>query len=161
MTADDVRRDEARLDERIQGYVDGTLSDKDALRLNLHAQADAGLEARLDETRRFFAALDAMPRDEPAAGFDGPILARVPLERYRSAPRRRPAVIVIGDLAPSRLARTVRSLGRLAAVGSVAALFALGFVGTGALLLGGGIGIAGLVAMTAQRRRQTEARTSR
>lgn len=157
MTADDARRTEAHLDDLIQGYVDGTLADKEALRVNLRAQADVTLEARVDETRRFFAALDTMPRDEPASDFDAAVLASVPLERYRSAPRRHTPVIVVGDFAPSRLARTVRSFGRLALAGSAAYLLTLGLVGVTALAVGGGVGLAVLVALTAQRRRRTAA----
>lgn len=153
MTADDLRRDDERLDDVLQAYVDGTLGDKDALRVNLRAQADPGLEARVTETRAFFAALDAMPHDEPSASFDDRILKAVPLERYRTAPRKRRPVIVIGDLAPSRLVRTVQSMGKASIALGVAYLLTLGFVGVTALAIGGGIGVAGLVALTAHRRR--------
>jgi len=156
MTADDLRREDEFVDELdllIQGYVDGTLGDKEALRVNLRAQADPGMEARVDQTRRFFAALDAMPHDQPSTGFDAPILKKVPLERYRTAPRRQQPVIVIGDLAPSRLAQTVGSLGRISLAGGAAYLLTLGFVGLTALAVGAGIGLAGLVALTAHRRR--------
>lgn len=156
MTADDLRRNDELVDELellIQGYVDGTLGDKEALRMNLRAQADPGTEARVEETRRFFAALDAMPHDEPSAGFDAAILERIPLERYRTAPRRRQPVIVIGDLAPSRMARTVGSLGKVSLAGGAAYLLTLGFVGVTALVVGAGIGLAAIVALTAHRRR--------
>lgn len=153
MTADRARHDDLRLDEVIQGYVDGTLEDKEALRMNLRAQADAALETRVDEMRGFFSALDAMPRDEPSAGFDAPILEKVPLERYRTAPRRRQPVIVIGDLAPSRLARTVQSMGKVSMAVGAAYLLTLGLIGVTALAVGGGLGVLALVAVTAQRRR--------
>ena len=153
MTADDARHDDVTLDALLQSYVDGVLQDKEALRTNLRAQTDPAFGQRVEETRAFFAALDAMPHDEPSAAFDGPILERVPLERYRSAPRKRVPVIVVGDLAPSRLVRTVRSLGGVSLALGAAYLLTLGMVGIGALAVGAGVGYLGLVALTARRRR--------
>lgn len=102
----------AAVDPRLQEYVDRTLEEKEALRLHLRAQADAGLAARLDATRSFFAALDGMERAEPSPSFDARILASLPLEHYRSAPRRSAPVLVLGDLAPSAWWVALRSAGR-------------------------------------------------
>ena len=130
MMADHARSRDEGLDALVDAYVDGTLDDKQALRLHLRAQADPVVEERLRSTRAFFEALESMPRDEPGEEFDAAVLARVPLDRYASAPRRRPPVIVIGDLAPSRLARTVRSMGRLSIAVTAAYLLTLAVAGT-------------------------------
>ncbi len=130
MTADHPRAHDDALDALVDAYVDGTLDDKQALRLHLRAQADPAVEARLESTRAFFGALRSMPREEPGEGFDAAVLARVPLERYATAPRRRTPVIVIGDLAPSRLVRTLQSMGRLSIAGVAAYLLTLVVAGT-------------------------------
>lgn len=115
----------AALDPRVQDYVDGALDAKEALRLHLRAQADAGLAAELAATRSFFTALDRLPRVEPAAGFDARVLASIPLDHYRSAPRRGPAVLVIGDLAPAMWWVALRRAGRGAMATAAAYLLVL------------------------------------
>lgn len=121
MTTDDRRFH----DEDLQAYVDGTLDEKRALRLHLRAQADADLGRQLEQTRALFAALDAMPVQEPSSGFDEAVLATVPLERYRSAPRRADRVLVIGDLAPSAWARALQRAGRGALAAAAAYVLVL------------------------------------
>lgn len=115
----------AAFDPRLQEYVDGTLEAKEALRLHLRTQADAGLAAELDATRSFFTALDGLPRAEPGPDFDARVLAAIPLEHYRSAPRRAPAVLVIGDLAPAMWWVALRRAGRGAVATAAAYLLVL------------------------------------
>ena len=151
MTAEHARDRSLALDESIQAYVDGTLDEKSALRLHLRAQADPEVEVRLREAREFFAELDAMPRQEPSIGFDAAILASVPLERYRTAPRKRPAVLVLDDFAPSRLVRTLQSMGRMAVATTTAYVLTLVLAGTqvGRLVADGAAWVESALASTA------------
>jgi hypothetical protein len=108
MTARDVDGWLARVDE----YVDGTLGDKDALRLRLAAEKSDELREEIAQLREFHAALGAMAVESPGPGFEAPILESVPLDRYASAPRRNPIVVALGEWAPSPLQRVAHRLGK-------------------------------------------------
>lgn len=125
---DRTRREGARADlvfDLLQEYVDGTLDDKRALRLHLQAERDPALAAELAATRALFSALDGLERAEPSAAFDQAVLERVPLERYRSAPRRAPRALRIGDPSPTLAERTVRPFGRALLAGFAAWILVL------------------------------------
>jgi anti-sigma factor RsiW len=109
----------------VQDYVEGTLDAKQALRLHLRAQADPVIAEELARTRAFFAALDAMPREEPPVDFDARVLASVPFEYYRSAPQRPATVLVLGDLAPAAWWVALRRAGRGAMATAAAYVLAL------------------------------------
>jgi anti-sigma factor RsiW len=96
----------------VDAYVDGTLNDKDALRLRLAAERSELLRAEINQTRSLHEALRAMPVEIPADGFETRILDSVPLARYASAPRRFPLVVALGELAPSFVQRWVVRLGK-------------------------------------------------
>lgn len=82
---------------RVQDYLDDTLPRADAVRFFLQTQKHPQLKAELEAYRRIYSSLDAAPRATPAPGFDARVLASVPLDRYRSAPRHPERVLVIGD----------------------------------------------------------------
>ena len=95
----------------VYAYVDGTLDEKDALRLTVAAEKSPELKVALERARDFHAALATMPVAEPGDGFDAPVLESVPLARYATAPRRRPLVVALGEWAPSPVQRAVERLG--------------------------------------------------
>jgi anti-sigma factor RsiW len=99
---------------RLQDYVDGTLPEKQALRLHLFVQEDPVLAAELAETRGLFRALDQIPRQIPGPDFDAEVLERVPHERYASSPRRPDRVLVLGEERPVLPVAVGRSLRRAA-----------------------------------------------
>jgi anti-sigma factor RsiW len=107
----------------IDAYVDGTLEDKDALRLTVAAEQSAELRTAIEGARGFHAALSAMPVESPAPGFDSRVLESVPLSRYASAPRRRPLFVALGEWAPSPVQRFMERLG--SALSAVAAAWVL------------------------------------
>lgn len=73
----------------VQDYVDGTMPRREAMRFYLLVQRDAGLAAEVERYRAILQALDSEPREDPSARFaDATILASIPFEHYRSAPRR-------------------------------------------------------------------------
>ena len=116
----------------VDAYVDGTLDDKDALRLRLAAERSELLQAEISRTRSFHGALLAMPVEVPATGFETRILDSVPLARYASAPRRSPIVVALGELAPTFVQRLVVRLGQGLSALAVAWVMAL-VVGSTAL----------------------------
>jgi hypothetical protein len=107
----------------VDAYVDGTLDDKTALRLGLAAEKSPELKAEIERARSFHAALASMPVEAPAGSFDERVLTSVPYQRYASAPRRSPIVVVLGELTPSPVQRAVQRLG--GAVSAVAAAWLL------------------------------------
>jgi anti-sigma factor RsiW len=107
----------------IDSYVDGTLDDKDALRLTVAAEKSAELRAEVERARGFHAALSAMPVEAPAGDFETRVLQSVPLDRYATAPRRRSIAVALGEWAPSPVQRLVERLG--GAVSAVAAAWVL------------------------------------
>lgn len=123
MNADD--RQLAYWQDRIQDYLDDRLPRREAVAFFLFAQEHPELQAELEAYREIVAALEASPRAEPSAGFDAAVLAKVPLDHYRNAPRLPRPVLVLGDLAPSAVFRAVRSLRRGAAAVAAAYVLAL------------------------------------
>jgi anti-sigma factor RsiW len=111
--------------DRIQDYLDDRLPKREAVAFFLYAQQHPELQAELELYRRVTAALEAAPREEPSAGFDTAVLAKVPLDHYRHAPRLPRPVLVLGDLAPSAVLRAVRSLRRGAGAAAAAYVLAL------------------------------------
>lgn len=107
----------------IDAYVDGTLDDKDALRLTVAAEKSAELRAAIEQARGFHGALSAMPVEAPARGFEDRVMQSIPLERYANAPRRRAIAVVLGEWAPSPVQRFVERLG--GALSAVAAAWVL------------------------------------
>ena len=95
----------------IDAYVDGTLDDKDALRLTVAAEKSDELQAAIERARGFHGALSAMPVDAPGPAFEERVLKSIPLDRYASAPRRRAIAVVLGEWAPSPVQRFVERLG--------------------------------------------------
>lgn len=108
---------------RVQDYVDGTMSRRDSVHFYLYAQRHPELEAELELYRAISGELDAMPRIEPKDEFDAPILASIPYERYRSAPRGAERVLLLGDTELPLAERLLLSLRRPAA--AVAAAYTL------------------------------------
>lgn len=96
----------------VDAYADGSLEDRDALRLRLAAESSAELREAIREASAFHAALAAMPAQAPGPDFDARVMATIPLERYASAPRRRTVSITLGQLAPSFVQRWVVRLGK-------------------------------------------------
>ena len=96
--------------QRLQAYLDGTLPRKEAVKLFLYAEKHSDLQAELDQYRELFSSLDAAPVEEPSPLFDERVLARIPYEKYETAPRRALPVLTIGAEAPSLLARLLRPM---------------------------------------------------
>jgi anti-sigma factor RsiW len=77
------------LDERLWAYLDGELDEAERAALEAELGREPGAAARLESLRALEAALGALPRVAPAAGFDARFRAR--LERAlgsRTAPLR-------------------------------------------------------------------------
>ena len=81
--------------DELQGYLDGTLEKTRSLGVFLHLRGCAACQAEHDEMQALFGLLESLPRQSVPEGFDGPILASVPLAAYRAMePLRRERVPV-------------------------------------------------------------------
>jgi anti-sigma factor RsiW len=109
----------------LDAYVDGTLDDKEALRLAVAAEQSPELKAEIERVRGFHAALSVMPVSEPGSEFDHRVLESVPLDRYAAAPRRRPLVVALGEWAPSPVQRLAERLGSALSAAALAWVLAV------------------------------------
>lgn len=98
--------------EHVQDYVDGTMPRREAVEFYLLARKEPRLKAELEATRLLLAELDRMPIEGPSRDFDAAILASLPLERYRTAPRLPKPILVLGELREAILERTIRRMRR-------------------------------------------------
>jgi hypothetical protein len=105
---------------RVQDYVDGTMSRRDAVEFYLLARKEERLRQEVDAYKALHAALDQMSIEEPSANFDAAILNSVPIERYRSAPRKPERVLVLGELREAIVERVFRRVRRPLLAGATA-----------------------------------------
>jgi hypothetical protein len=105
---------------RVQDYVDGTMSRRDAVEFYLLSRKEARLRQEAEAYKALHAALDQLPVEEPSASFDAAILKSVPLERYRSAPRKPARVLILGELREAIAARVFRRVRRPLLAGAMA-----------------------------------------
>lgn len=116
--------------DALQEYLDGTLEKTRSLEVFLHLRACAPCQAEHDELQALFGLLGSLPAQTVPAGFDGPILAAIPLAAYRAMePLRRARVpVFLEEEALPALVRSpaVRAGGLALAVASAAAVLAAG-----------------------------------
>ncbi|RKZ17708.1 hypothetical protein DRQ53_02650 [bacterium] len=108
---DPVRNDLAVWLPYVDAFADGSLAEKDAVRLRVAAGKSPDLAAAIERASSFHSALAAMPVAEPGVDFATRIMESIPLQRYASAPRRAPVVVALGEMAPDFLQRLVVRLG--------------------------------------------------
>ncbi len=130
--------------DALQEYLDGTLEKTRSLEVFLHLRACESCQAEHDGLQALYGLLGSLPAQPVPAGFDGPILAAIPLAAYRAMePLRRARVPVFLEEAalPAAVRAPVVRIGGLA----IAACSAMAVLAAGApagLLAAVGVGVA-------------------